>query len=164
MNDKQTTPSLDQVLNSTRTSVAEQRLNAESSANQQPQRKQTKNILAIALCVVCAALLIHRFQHVPQINEWPDLSTNPVIVRASLANIVEDVETYRTKNGSYPNDLGALNLSLGLYHLIDQSALDYESGVDAFTIVWTFKNWRATFDSATQKIEIMSLSVIGAKP
>ena len=119
MNDKQTTPSLDQALNSARTSVEEQRLNAGNVSTHQPRRKQIKNILAIVLCVVCAALLFHRLQNIPQINEWPDVSSNPIIVRASLASIVEDAENYRAKNGSYPKDLGVLNLSLGLYHLID---------------------------------------------
>jgi hypothetical protein len=163
MNDKQTTPSLDQALNSARTSVEEQRLNAGNVSTHQPRRKQIKNILAIVLCVVCAALLFHRLQNIPQINEWPDVSSNPIIVRASLASIVEDAENYRAKNGSYPKDLGVLNLSLGLFHLIDQSALVYEPGVDTFTIVWTFKNWRATYDSTTQEIDIAPTGAMGAQ-
>jgi len=156
MDDKQTNQSLDQVLNSVRNAVEDKRRHSEAQPARKPRSKQTKIVLAIALCIACAALLIYRLENVAQPNQWPDLQTSPQIVQASIVTLVEGAEAYKAKNGNYPIDLGLLDLSLGLHQLIDQSTLVYKPGTEAFTIDWTLPNWHAQYDSKTREIDIAS--------
>jgi hypothetical protein len=158
MSTKQTEQNLDQVVNSVRKSVEEQRRNSETQPSRKPQSKNIKNIIAIALCIASAALLMYRFEYVVRPNQWPDLQTSPRILQASLATLAEGVEAYKAKNGDYPVDLGLLDFSLGMHDLIAQSKFAYSPESDRFTIDWTVSRWHAKYDSKTQKMDMESTS------
>ena len=104
MSNKQSEQSLDQAVMSVRKSVEEQRRNSETQPSHTSQSKNTKNIIAIVLCIASAALIMYCFEYVAKPNQLPDLHPSPRIVQASLATLAEGAEAYKAKNGTYPTD------------------------------------------------------------
>ena len=148
---------LNQLIESTRQDAQAQQIRADALANRSTPQPRGKQIFTMVLAAAFAMVLLYQFPRFSEPYMWPDPATNPAAAEADLIELVGLIETYRISQGQYPSAISQIGLPEGLAATIAASALTYRPTDKAYTLAWTLPNWRASYDSQTEKASVEPL-------
>lgn len=145
---------LNQLIDSTRQDAQAQQARAQALSEQRAAPPRGKQIFALVLVAICAAVLFQQYPRFSEPYTWPDPATNSAAAEAELVELVGWIEAYRLSQGQYPAVLSQMNLPETLATLVASTSPQYRPAEKSYTLDWTLPHWRATYDSQTEKVSV----------